>query len=395
MGTVTARRSRAPLNSSMPGRRTLRVTNVVFDFDGGGLETLVADMAAAFRGSSVELSLVTLSGHVGRLGAATRERFHNFEVVRPLPIASMALPVGAARAIRRTRPDVVHLHTGAWFKGVRAARLAGVKRVVYTEHGREHWDPWLMRVLDRRASRRTDAVVAVSSRLAVYLARDVGVAHDKILTIHNGIDTSKFAPGVVSSDFRQSLGIPSDALVLGSVGRLEAVKSYETFLDAAKIVRARWPHPFVVVLFGDGSQRAMLEAHANQLGLRDVVRFCGWTEKAVEAYRAMDIFVLSSRSEGQSVSLLEAMACGVAPVVTDVGANAETLGPELRAQVVPSGQSSALADALLATLESPSRRSISEGARSRAVELYSRERMIERYESLYRGASSDMSDTSL
>src|SRR5215472_16274568 len=91
MGAVTAQRARAPVGSPLAGKRTLRVTNVVFDFDGGGLETLVADMAAGFRGSSVEPSLVTLSGRVGRLGAATRDRFHNFEIVRPLPVASMVL----------------------------------------------------------------------------------------------------------------------------------------------------------------------------------------------------------------------------------------------------------------------------------------------------------------
>lgn len=398
MSAVVAPHARASVTPRARSGRTVRVTHVVFDFDGGGLESIIADMAAAFRGSSVEVSLVTLSGRTGRLGVATRDRFHDFEVVRPLPAASMALPTGLTRAIRKTRPDVVHLHTGAWFKGVRAARLADVKRIVYTEHGREHWDPWLMRALDGYASRKTDAVAAVSSRLAAYLVREVGVARHKICTIHNAVDTDRFAPGPPQRDLRRLLEIPADALVLGSIGRLETVKAYETFLEAAAMLRGRLRRPLVVVLFGGGSQRSTLEARANQLGMRDVVRFAGWTDRPVDAYRVMDVFVLSSRSEGQSVSLLEAMACGVAPAVTDVGANAETLGADLRAQVVRSDEPRALCDALLATLRSEdSVRAIGARARARVVELYSRAGMIERYENLYRGApmSAGVAESSL
>ena len=366
----------------------VRVTHVVFDFDGGGLETLVAEMAAGFQGTSVQVSLVTLSGREGRLGASTRHRFESFNIVRPLPVGSMILPTGVAATIRSTRPDVVHLHTGAWYKGARAARLAGVRRVVYTEHGREHWDPPLMRWLDRRASMRTDAVVAVSTRLAEYLVREVGVARTKTFTIHNGIDTSAFTPGPVSVDFRRALDIPADALVVGSVGRLEAVKSFETLLEAAAALRKQWNERFVVVLFGDGSQRQALQQRAEQLGISQLVRFAGWTDRAIDAYRLMSVFVLPSRSEGQSVSLLEALACGAVPVVTDVGANRETLGPELATQLVSPGNPGALATTLLATVSSPQRvHAMAACGRARVADLYSQRKMLQEYESLYRRLS--------
>src|SRR5688500_1365489 len=133
-------------------------------------------MATRWRGTGVQVSLVTLSGRVGRLGAAVRDCFDDFEVVRPLRGGlSMAWPLSVARAIRRTRPDVVHVHSGCWLKGARAARLAGVRRVVFTEHGREHDDPWIRRWIDRAAASYTDTVVAVSHRLASYLARKVGI----------------------------------------------------------------------------------------------------------------------------------------------------------------------------------------------------------------------------
>lgn len=370
-------------------RQVVRVTHVVFDFEGGGLESLVAAMARRFHGSDVQLSLVTLGGRVGRLGATVRDCFHAFEVVRPLRGVSLALPLGVARAIWRTRPDVVHIHSGCWLKAARAARLAGVGRVVFTEHGREHDDPWLRRFIDRRAAASTDTVVAVSRRLAGYLAARVGIDPEKIRTIHNGIDTTRFAPGGgrARDDLRASLSIPDNALVIGSVGRLETVKAYDRLLDAVARLRSLVSQPVVVVIAGDGTQRDALMAHARSLGegIADCLRLPGWLEQPVDFYRMLDVFVLSSVSEGQSVSLMESMACGTPSVVTDVGSNAEMLGAELSSLVVPFGDPDAMARALRSvTSDAQWRAQIRAIVRQRAVALYSIEEMATQYERLYR-----------
>jgi glycosyltransferase involved in cell wall biosynthesis len=366
---------------------TIRVTHVVFDFDGGGLESLVAALAARFRGTAVETSLITLSGRVGRLGAATRDRFDRFVVARPARGVSMLRPAGLAREIRGTRADVVHVHSGSWYKGAKAARLAGVRRVVYTEHGREHDDPALLRWLDRRAAARTDVVVAVSTRLRDYLAHAVGVDPAKIRVIHNAVDTDAFSPGPPSAVLRRRLGIAPDALVIGSVGRLEEVKGYDRLIAAAALLRGRLARPFALVIAGDGSRREALRTQAQGLGVGDLVHLPGWTDEPATFYRALDLFVLSSRSEGESVSLMEAMACGIPPVVTDVGASAEIVGPELGAQVVPPGRPEALADAIAATLAEPARAGdIGALVRRRAAAHYGLDRMAAEYERAYRGA---------
>ncbi|HXY69169.1 MAG TPA: glycosyltransferase [Gemmatimonadales bacterium] len=364
----------------------IRVTHVVFDFEGGGLESMVAAMAAKFRGTTVATSLITLGGRVGRLGAATRERFDQFVVARPTRGLSMLLPLGLAADIRRTRADVVHVHSGSWYKGAKAARLAGVGRVVYTEHGREHDDPRLMRWLDRRAAARTDVVVAVSTRLRDYLAGAVGVDAVKLRVVHNAVDTSVFAPGPAPADLRAALKIPPDALVVGSVGRLEAVKAYERLVDAAAALRGRLPCPLAVVICGDGSLKHELRARAERLGVGDQVYLPGWTDQPVRFYRLLDAFVLCSRSEGESVSLMEAMACGIPPVVTDVGASAEIVGGELAAQVVPAGREASLPDVIAATLRRPppDRAALGAAARRRAAAHYGLDGMIAAYERLYR-----------
>lgn len=364
---------------------TIRVTHVVFDFDGGGLESLVAAMAEKFRGTRVEVSLITLGGREGRLGAATRDRFDQFVVARPTRGLSMLWPAALARDIRRTRADVVHLHSGAWYKPAKAARLAGVGRVIFTEHGREHDDPALQRWLDRRAAARTDVVVAVSNRLRDYLTSVVGVAAAKVRVVHNAVDTARFAPGAPAASLKAELGIPPGARVVGSVGRLETVKAYERLIEAAAALRGFVGEPFAVVICGDGSQREALRAHAERLGVADLVRLPGWTDQPLRFYRLLDVFVLSSRSEGESVSLMEAMACGIPPVVTDVGANAEIVGPELRSQVVPAERPDLLADAIGATLLTPGREALGAIVRRRAVEHYGLGAMIAAYERLYRG----------
>ena len=365
----------------------VRVTHVVFDFEGGGLESLVAAMAGRFRGTRVEVSLITLGGREGRLGAATRDRFDQFVVARPTRGLSMLRPVGLAAEIRRTRADVVHLHSGSWYKGAKAARLAGVGRVVYTEHGREHDDPRLMRLLDRRAAERTTVVVAVSTRLRDYLADTVGIDPAKLRVVHNAVDTTAFAPGAAPADLRAQLAIPADAWIVGSVGRLEPVKAYERLIDAAAALRGGLGRPLAVVICGDGSQRAALRERAERLGIGDLVRLPGWTDLPVRFYRLLDAFVLSSRSEGESVSLMEAMACGIPPVVTDVGANAEIVGADLRDRVVPAERPDALAEAIAATLNAPDRAATAALVRRRAVEHYGLDAMIAAYERLYRGAN--------
>ena len=263
--------------------------------------------------------------------------------------------------------------------------MAGVRRVIFTEHGREHDDSPVRQWLDRQAARYTDVVVAVSDRLAAYMENTVHIDAAQIKTIHNGVDTTLFSPGAAPESLRRRLAIPDAAIVIGSVGRLERVKAHERLLAAVQQLRDRVSQPVVAVICGDGSQRDALLAEASQLGIADSVRLSGWLDNPVDAYRLFDVFVLPSRSEGQSISLMEAMSCGVPAVVTDVGANAEMLGADLREQVVPSEPGAALVDAIAATLEKTRRsREIGAAVRQRALDHYSLDRMVRQYESLYR-----------
>jgi glycosyltransferase involved in cell wall biosynthesis len=367
----------------------LRVTHVVFDLDGGGMETLVASMARRQAAPGAGVSVVSLSGRVGRVGSAVATVLDHYELPRQWPGLSMLLPLAVARAIRRTRPDVVHIHSGCWYKGAMGARLAGAQAVIYTEHGREHDDPALARWIDRRASRLTNIVVTVSDRLAAYMERRVGIDRRRIRTVQNGVDTDVYAPGPGATALREQLGIPQGTLVVGSIGRLEAVKAYGRLVDAVAALNASGAvgRPVVGVVFGEGGERQPLERRARVGGDRPAFILPGWTTDAPVAHRLFDVFVLSSTSEGASVSLMESLATGVTPVVMDVGANAEIVGPDLASQVVPADNEDALRATLLATLtDQGHRQRLGKLGRQRVVEHYSLAAMVHSYQRVYREA---------
>lgn len=145
----------------------------------------------------------------------------------------------------------------------------------------------------------------------------------------------------------------------------------------------RQPRP-ILVLVGDGSERERLEADVRSLGIQDAVRFLGWRTDIEACHRAFTLFTMSSRSEGTSVSLLEAMSAGLCPIVTNVGGNAVVLGETLSHRLVPSEHPEALAAAWDEALDNDAQRQTDgRTARARVVEAFGLDTMIRSYESLY------------
>lgn len=368
-------------------RRT-RVLHLVQNLNYGGMERLIHDLARLADRRAFDVQVMALQ-YVGRFGEGLGEVAEVHLAGRMEPW-SLLRPAALARMIRRIAPDVVHTHSGVWLKGARAARMAGVARVIHTEHGRRHPDPVDDRWLDGRAARWTHLACAVSRPLAAHLAARVVRGRAPITVVPNGVDTDAFTPRTDDGALRRELGIGGDVPVLGSVGRLEPVKGYDVALRALAMLRAGWTEgpPPVLVVAGDGSERGRLIALARSMGIAEGVRFPGWRDDLAALHAAFGLFTMSSHSEGTSVSLLEAMSAGLCPVVTDAGGNADVLGPALRHRLVPAGDAAALARAwMLALRDGDARRADGCAARARVVAEYSAREMVRRYEAIYRGAS--------
>ncbi|HEX5436693.1 MAG TPA: glycosyltransferase [Gemmatimonadaceae bacterium] len=369
--------------------RRIRVLHIIQNLHYGGMERLLADIIRCTDTERFESHLLALE-FLGRFADGLHEHAE-LHLAQPMSRWSMLRPTSFARDIRCIAPDVVHTHGGIWYKATLAARLADVPRTIHTEHGRQRPDPWNARLLDGLAARRTDVVVAVSETLARQLAATVVGDASRIRVVINGVDTCDYRPRADRGALRRELGLAPDVPIIGSIGRLQRIKGYDIMVEAFALLRGGWsstPAP-VLVLCGDGSERAMLEQLARERGVADAVHFLGWRDDIHELHSAFALFTMSSRSEGTSVSLLEAMSAGLCPIVTDVGGNAAVLGDALRHRLVPAERPEALAAAWSAALEQPAARCEDAlRARARVEQAFGLEAMVRAYEALYAGGGS-------
>lgn len=379
----------------MPGRavppassaRRLRVVHVVQNLNYGGMERVLADIVCGLDPDRFEPHVLALE-YLGRF-AEGLDRVARLHLAPRMTRWSMLHPAALRGWFRDLAPDVVHLHSGVWYKASMAARRAGVPLVIHTEHGRHLPDPWLARLIDRMASRRTDWVVAVSESVAAHLRAHVVADPRRVIVIPNGIATAQFAHLGDRAGLRRALGIADRQLIIGSIGRLEPVKGFDVMLNAFALLRGRWSGAAGVrlVVAGDGSERAALQAQAARLGIAEAVHLLGWRDDVHDLHAAFDLFTLSSRSEGMSISLLEAMSAGLCPVVTDVGGNGEVLGPGLQDLLAGCEDPAKLAATWERVLADPGRRSAAAAAaQRRAREHFDVSQMVARYEALYEGA---------
>jgi len=366
-------------------KRLTRVAHVIQNLNYGGMEQVLHSLAQRLPAEGFEVHIVVLE-YLGRFSEGL-ERTVTLHKVASMPRWSLLHPGALIKTLRMIAPDLVHSHTGVWFKAARAARAADVRIVVHTEHGRPDPVPIADRLIDNMASRMTDRVIAVSAALADVLRRQV--VHDPaaVRIITNGVDVARLRPPSDRASLRRSLDLPMYAPIIGSIGRLEPIKNYPLALRALSRIGdipGTTEKP-MLVLAGDGSERPRLEALATELGVADRVKFLGWRNDPDCLYGSFDVFTLSSVSEGTSISLLESMSTGVCPAVTDVGGNSAVLGPALSSLMVPSNDVDGLAALWRRLLSDPLERArLGRLARMRAMEAFSLERMVVKHVELYR-----------
>lgn len=334
---------------SKPVQRRPRILHVSSDVAIGGagryLETLLG-VQSVWR--DYEVAVACPAGPLQTLLAG-----HGIETLTYGPgNQSFSVPlVRTLRTIMRGwRPDLVHTHGS--MAGRIAGRLAGA-RVVYTKHGMAHQAERSVQI--RRSGRLlnglvdrlfADAVIAVSAGVGADLVSK-GTPSGRVHVIDNAVPLPPPAPNGVHPA-RVELGL-ADRPVALVTGRLAREKGHTYLLNAWVTVRQSLPDA-VLLIAGEGPDKAALVAEAERLGLGDSVRFLGFRADATTLPQAVDLFVIPSLSEGLSLALLEAMACACPVVGSDIPGIAAAATHGEHALLVPPGDVPALAEACVAVL---------------------------------------------
>jgi glycosyltransferase involved in cell wall biosynthesis len=289
------------------------------------------------------------------------------------------------RLLRRERPDVVHTFLiVASIYGRLAAFAAGVPLVLAAEQNVYARKPRRHALLERVLAAGTYKVVACCEVVGRFYQQQVGVPSSKVAVIYNAV---RFGPRPAPQDTaaaRAALGLPADALVLGSLGRLTEQKNQRALLQAVASLVPEVPN-VALFLAGTGPLRPALESEAARLGIADRVRFLGVRRDRENLYAAMDLFVLPSKWEGLSLALVEALGAGRAVVATSVGGNPEVVQDGRTGLLVPSDDPGALRDALHGLARDRERRqALGEAAAEDARGRFSIERHVAQLADLYR-----------
>jgi glycosyltransferase involved in cell wall biosynthesis len=292
---------------------------VVVAGDIGGAERLLVDLARrpGATGAKHTVALFTPNRALAAWFVESGLRVRDRGPVRENPLAYLWRTFGPAdlrwllAVIAEERPDLLHLHTfQSHALGVRAARAAGLP-CLRTEHHVDYYDDPSRSPFTRWAGRRTDVIVAISDYVANVVKATEPALAARMVTVRNGVDVAYFTPGESATGEPAPRGPErgSGPRTFVVSCRLEPWKQ----VDRAVAAVAQVPESHLVVV-GDGSQRAALEAQALALGVRDRVTFVGYVRDPRPNLRAASVAIACSKDEPLGLSVLESLAVGT-PVI--------------------------------------------------------------------------------
>ena len=300
------------------------IAQVVQHMSPGGIETMALDLAD-FCQENEKTIIISLEGD---LESATKQwpRLKPYQdrliFLNKQPGNKPSLIFKLRNLFKQLNIDVVHTHhIGPLLYAGMAARLAGIRHLIHTEH-----DAWHLNNKKRRSLQRLVIFMTrpklVADAATVAKAMKKHLKTKQINTVYNGIDTYRFKPGD-QMQARIHLNLPRDVKIIGCSGRLEEVKGQKTLIYA--LIRLK--SSVHLALAGTGSYEPSLRKLVDSLGLNERVHFLGRIDDMPMFYNALDVFCLPSLNEGFPLSPLEAQSCGIQTVVTDVGGSRETLCP--------------------------------------------------------------------
>ncbi|HJQ68942.1 MAG TPA: glycosyltransferase [Blastocatellia bacterium] len=369
-----------------------KVLQLVSSFNQGGSERQAVQLARLLKQSGryeVRMACLDLSGVL--LDEARRLELGEIPEYRLTSFYDRNMFTQLRRFaafLREEAVDVLHTHdfyTNVF--GMAAGAIARAPVRIASRRETAGWRTEKQKFVERLAYRLAHKIVANAEAVRDQLVKE-GVSSEKIVTVHNGLDTARIkpVPGLSRDEVLASFGLPrSDELQFVTIvaNLRHPVKDHPTFLRAAALVRAARPGARFVIA-GEGELTEAMRALAKELGLDRDVFFTGRVERVAELLAVSDVCVLSSKAEGFSNSILEYMAAARPVVVTDVGGAREAVIDEESGFIVPPCDPPAMASRIVELLSEPElAREMGERGRARVEREFSCRAQLERTENLY------------
>lgn len=369
----------------------------------------IIDQLCALGGAEQVLlrAVRLLPRHGVRCSIATFETNPAFKALKSLPCPLHVFPLDKTydwhalkmglklrRLIRSERVDIVHtffetsdIWGGLIAKLSRGPVLVSSRRDMGILRTRKH------RIAYRLMGHLYDQVQAVSEQVRQYCIEQDGLKPERVVTLYNGTDLPAIATG--AGNLRKSTEFDGTSHLVITVGNIRRVKGIDVLVRTAATVCRKFPHAAFLVVgkVVDASYLEEIQNLARTLNVARNIRFLGYQDNVAEILNQCDVFCLLSRSEGFSNALIEAMACGLPAVVTDVGGNREALCAGETGYLVSIEDAGAAAAHIINLLENLDRaRQMGQAGRRRVQEHFTVEAMIsnlvERYRALMRQRSS-------
>jgi glycosyltransferase involved in cell wall biosynthesis len=289
------------------------------------------------------------------------------------------------QAIKNNQVDIIHCHQYTpWVYGVIAAAFTKTK-VIFTEHGRFYPDSstWKRKLINPILNLFTNHVTAISKATKQALTEFENIPAKYIEVIYNGISPLQIDTKN-THELRTKLNIPNNHVILGTVARFDPIKNHTMMLKAFSKALIQQPNCTLLIV-GDGEERKNIEQCITDLKIDKNVILAGYEPKPAKHIALMDVFLLSSLSEGTSMTLLEAMSIGKPCIVTDAGGNPEIIINSENGFVTKNDDADEFAQAILTLLVNPEEMT-KFGKNSKTIfnQLFSQNVMNDKFSTLYK-----------
>jgi len=383
VGQNTRQRQPAPL-----------VAHLVHRLDYGGLENGVVNLVNTMDPRACRHAIIALTEVTG-FADRIRNPEATVHAIGKRPGKDPRAYFRLWRLLRRLRPAILHTRNIGTLDCTIVGRLAGIPVRLHGEHGWDVHDPDGTNPRYRQLRRWLDPLVTrfitVSRDLGTWLVEVVGIRREKVMTICNGVDTGRFRPCDGGRELLPPGFAPPGSVIVGSVTRFQDIKDPLLLVRAFIRAVSATADTFALrlVMLGDGPLRNSAEALLADAGLTESAWLPGMRDDVPELMRSFDLFVLSSRREGISNTILEALASGLPVVATRTGGNPELVDEGVTGTFIEPGADEELAVAIVDyAADEPLRRRQGRAARQQAEERFSLTAMAAAYRAVYAAALS-------